>query len=489
MWGPLDVKKASKIAIGVNLALVIILIVSVITFVGDWIPRQASAQNDAGQQPSYVVYTDGTMTLAKDSSTGKTDFESSNSTSVIQQAIDGSSGEVLIENGQYLLDANLVLDDNSVLVGESTDAILMFNVSLSSGIMVSGSSNVTVSRLSIVMEYASPGFKTGAIDADGVSNLTVSDCHIIGGPNSISFVDGIDCIIRNNELRGAGSNAIYVINSSDIRIQSNHASELGTNGIVIEDTRMATISANVVEDWGRNNSYHFSSGIVTIATRGNASDDIITGNVLIGGQAASEYCGITIEAENIYTPYPLYIERVTISANTVSLTYGKASWGISVWGYVKTDDVAFRHNIQDCAVTGNSVTGASVGVYIQSSSHVAVDSNIVSSVMRQGVAIVVANNCSVTSNNIHDVGLAEVANYGSGVYLSGSHDTLVMGNIIKSGTDGKMTYAVQEFPYANPPHSNYSTDHNSIIYNHLESGSIGYVSTIGTNTIVKYNTE
>lgn len=111
--------------------------------------------NPTEQMASYTIYKYGDTTLAKNGSSSRIDFESVDSTYVIQSALDAinsTGGMVFIKTGSYKI-TGLMINGSSVgIVGEGQETrLIMGDHSNANGITIANKKNfITISSLSFI---------------------------------------------------------------------------------------------------------------------------------------------------------------------------------------------------------------------------------------------------------------------------------------------------------------------------------------------------
>lgn len=72
---------------------------------------------------TYVIFTDGYNTFAKNGTTGRIDYRSSNASAVFQDVIDRANGAIYVKAGDYLIDSTIWLRSDTTLIGDGANLV------------------------------------------------------------------------------------------------------------------------------------------------------------------------------------------------------------------------------------------------------------------------------------------------------------------------------------------------------------------------------
>lgn len=246
--------------------------------------RLSSTASNFNESYSYLVYTDGTATYAKNGSTGMVEYSGLSST-VINQAVT-HSGKIVLTKGTYEINTPINLVSNLFLTGEGNATVLVAATNLNNNIIQSpgltGISNVRISSFWIEGNSAGQTIPAAGIWIDAndetpnrdiiIDNIYVNDVYghgiVVKGTQNLKFHDittehnGVtgDSLYNNIYLRRVYSSQIYNIFSNNsvagVGVRLSNISYNSMTNIISQNNPLYGIHLS------RSSSYNYIQGIV-----------------------------------------------------------------------------------------------------------------------------------------------------------------------------------------------------------------------------------
>ncbi|GEM_PF-3600838 len=257
-------------------------------------------------EASYIISTDGTTIVAVQGATGVEEFSGSNSSTVIQAAIDAlgsSGGRIVFRPGTYSIPTTLRLADHLEL--EGTEGVWLTSTA---GAVCTGSSNshVSIARIG-VKECSQYGlyFKGGSdVRITDCTFENIQYCAVINASEYIENLWIARCKVNGAGLASTDSaqwSGIGLFKTRNLFFDGNLIESCGSNGMgAWSGSGRVVVTNNIVRLNDVNNVYGAGNGIIL----GGATEDmIVTGNI-------SEYNG-----QNGIEVNPVSSKRVIVSSN------------------------------------------------------------------------------------------------------------------------------------------------------------------------------
>jgi len=233
----------------------------------------------ANESYSYLIWTDGTTTYAKNGSTGKVDYSGTNASMVINNSlIIGRS--IKMSCGMFNITSTIRIPSNTLFAGSGACTILLAasDINMIENNNLLGDKNITITDFSIIGNLShnnSRAIRAGHLEYSTIKNLYIysfSTGHIYIGSSDFLlveniFIDGIDntraahgiywddcdhCRIFNNEITRTHF-GIYMRGSNDGEIESNHISHTNGTGIEIAvNSQRIIVTGNSITAAGEN---------------------------------------------------------------------------------------------------------------------------------------------------------------------------------------------------------------------------------------------
>jgi parallel beta-helix repeat protein len=431
---------------------------------------------------SYIISVSGSNYQMTDGTTGQIDYQSTNATQVVNDAIGNltqSGGSILFSGGTYNLNGSITVKnkDNITLAFENGAALFVTNGMNTPAMFINLADNCIISGATINGNAANQ-IITGPMvkDPDGIliagssnvkiDNALIYNCRVYG-VNIIagSGLDAINCGVINSKLLNCGWNGInlggsnsamelslYAINnevtgSSDVGIttygigniiQSNYIHDMnGTTGSVpgsdapwgigIEGGSNDIITQNTLQDC--------ASGIVMGSWGGGWSNCTISNNFITNSGTYTPISGaqgILLQSGSRYN---------SITDNYVAGMYCNSSVWLGGEGII-------LQNSTFNFVSGNTISKCGdIGIYLDSTS----------------------NNNIVSLNTVSDTQVGnywETSHAGTGIDIVGSSNSASQNQIFddRSGVNRTQTYGI----YLESGASNNSLIGNNI-YNNINA--------------------
>lgn len=368
---------------------------------------------------SYIVFKDGTNTLARNGTTGAIDYSSSNATSVIQSALNGG-GLVLVKPGTYELTMQgatnyayglQMVVSNTVLMGYGGEVILKLsddaarNGTYDSIIMMGDGTNayhhLSVDGITIDGNLGAQDGKTIGIGmVRHITNSSVKNCAIFDvnstnngaiylitceGPNVIQsntitnnarcsiYVENSDRLKVLDNICAYNGKEIYIGYSSDVVVSGNQgigATMALGHGIYLSHDDNVTVTGN--------NFMNNHDAGVRLADNTNVVVDsnVISGNNIFGicAQSSTMGSGLTISNNVLRDNHgadAINLYKYSNAQITGNYIYNNEYSGIGISG--DSDNVVVDSNVIINA--GTLLTNTYYGIYVTTSSDNCVISN------------------------------------------------------------------------------------------------------------------
>ena len=244
-----------------------------------------------------------------------------------------ASDVVYVPNGSYLLDAQYVMPDDKILLGESRDGVIL---------LVSGQFSFQIGTNDIIKNITFNGNgSTGVLRADTVDGFTLDNILVIGTSSDygVSIYMANQFSINNIEAKGFTTDNISISDCTNSIITKLISSAAGRYGFVIGNSNNIVLSNSKIHD-------NTLSGVVCVSSEklilvGN----LYTNNGYHGVQFNTcSFCtySSSVSSGNSYSGYDMYS---SISCKMIGCqSYDNGSMGLEV------DTLAFNNSI-----TGNSI--------------------------------------------------------------------------------------------------------------------------------------
>ena len=316
--------------------------------------------SDKVTEASYIIFTDGTNTYAKNGTTGQIDFSGADARTVINQAIASpNSNHVHIKAGPYIITQEGVnyygihIDKNNFLLsgdGWGTQLILDNAADNCNVIRIDGpSTNVIIEKLYINGNKDNASVSTPALfEANGIkswtgcSDIIVQDCCV---EDTLQL--GIILIanyqkVLNNKLINCASHAVEILSGpGEIRGNFVSVSDRCGWGLSVDGGQRMIISDNIikVDPTGK----FVTAAINTWQDQGQI---IISNNIIwdIG----------TLDDGTLGSPYSMQIKgnRILITDNIIRHNYTTGYMDIQAPGVVMDGNQVFQGYIKFTDVPG-----------------------------------------------------------------------------------------------------------------------------------------
>lgn len=322
-----------------------------------------------------------------------------NDTKALQAAADAASGKTLyIEPGTYLTSGLTINGPTQILANGVT-----FKAASGASMLLEIQKSTTVTGI----DLDGNGTGTGGIHIPGISNVTVSGCHLnnIKNDPAVDISDSSNVTISGCSITGSGGDAIDILNTTNSKFLNNtvtnsgghgmewwggdSANPQGPNGVsgltfdgntVTNSTGGAAIWGSMGQDITITNNSVTECGDVCIDPEGGTNIKIQNNHVHNGDNG-----GITVFYGATY---------VEISNNTVVQDSGYGN-GIMIYGTFTSKNISILNNnvttngsdgiftlhgvLSNSTITGNTITlqGGGTGVNIDGGSGNTIANNTV----------------------------------------------------------------------------------------------------------------
>lgn|GEM_PF-3004526 len=444
-----------------------------------------------------------------DTNTGLTTVSSSFST-VMSNA---TSGVVQIQNGTYIVNASITLNNDTSLEGFGNDTVLKLGDGVNSEILqiANNSHDISVSNMELDGNRANQNTDTWLIDGTGTSQritltgLNIHDSYRTGillGASQNSTIE--NCVIHDvGRSNGTAGDAANCFGGAGIMFRGNICYSYVDSGFAFQGSS-ATIVNNTFENgWvgvyfgtglGSNDSICFankflSNTVASVILENPSVNDVVSGNIIEGSSVGVSIQGAqncTVAGNSITGSTSTNMGSIQflapassvmeVSGNTISngawdgirFFNGSVSEAVSVWNNTVT---GCRYGINTDPLENGSVTGITIlGNYLYQN-------------RRSGIDIIRALNCTVDGNTCFDNSQGSAGTY-DGITLWGDAASPSNFNSVTNNTcyDDQLAktqnYGVREFGVA---------DYNVIEENDLRGNIRNYVAIAGLHTVVENN--
>jgi parallel beta-helix repeat protein len=370
-----------------------------------FIPGEASAATGSvtPAAPAYTIYKDASgYTCAKNSVTLKIDYRDMNSRTVIQKAVDKTTGgSILIKAGTYNIPSTIYSSVTSI-TGEGNATILRVSGPVGSAVIM-----VTNNY------YKMDGTKAFSSSSSRPNGITISNLQIDG--NGAARITGT--------MEGIGF--VNVLNSQVSRVYVHDV--MGGQGIYMSNSQYCTVKDSWIYNIGDNTEANYGSGIAfgEASSTKVASSHITINNVKIGKASMSL---IDLEPANnvTITNCQFYDPTTWKGYATPAITL------VPVKGYAPNDYVTVSGNRMSGAfgefitlmpsnnsvVSNNVITytaGNTAAIYATSSHGDKITGNTIQTFSKDGIVCVNCNSFVVNNNIVTDSTLSK-SDYGIRFY-------------------------------------------------------------------------
>lgn len=266
----------------------------------------------------------------------------------------------------------------------------------------------------------------------GASRVYVSHNRVYGyGQNIACGYDADRLIIHDNDCESGDDNGIYLSSSTNVRVHHNRVKEFDSSGIKVRGSRQQ-IDHNLVSSPGGGAA---GAGIAITgngdpdAARFNGEDGIIDSNIVTGTYTGS---GISVSEQD-----DGYFDNFIVTNNIIRLSGSDTNYGIRLAQGASTRGL----------VQGNSVTGHTIGLILQSGANVTfsgliVDSNDFSGGSSHGIQVTGKMEYSKISNN-NCRNASGTNKYG--IYLLETTNSIIEDNDVRDiQANATQTYGIRE---------------------------------------------
>jgi len=441
-------------------------------------------RNDLYNSPpdtfSYIIFKEGDLIKAKNGRTGQIEFQGSDASTVIQQAVDSvynsGGGRILLRSGTYILLDTVILKDNVELEGEGYNTVLDTRVQagiFGAAINVDGS-NTAIRNLRVIGDNSPIEAKLITIyPSKTISNIAIENI-VIENASFQSLVASaeptLDYTVENVRVKGC-----VFRNAKDclVVIGTKHRKVTVEDCIFIDDNQSATGIDVWQSDYAirvvNNYIYNTRIGIsINKSENGNYISDLH--DVVVQGNYVNHTSGNGIL---------VYSGRdVVIRDNYV---IGAAGDGIHIRYMQYNSNKLYSWNV---IVEGNRISHCGfAGIMVLSSTDIIIKNNITEYNNKEGIKLyeetVGRKSKHIIESNIIRNNSQESSGTYSGIYVSNITYASIKNNIIYDDQSTKtQSYGIAEVD---------DSDYNQIIGNICYGNINGNIRTVGPNTIVRDN--
>lgn len=396
----------------------------------------SSGQSMLTSTASFIVFTDGTTTYAKNGSTGLIDSSNINSIIVLQYAVN-ASGKIYIKNGIYDIGSStLEIPSNTSVIGEGWGAIIYQSISVNAPVIAnkdraSGNTNIIIANIAANNTAPYAGSDQVVYEFEKCTGIRVTRVYGESVYDGIEFCRSSDCIIEDSRFIALAGNT----DSSASGIEFDH-SDGGTylkavnnyiqefpNGIALDAKQQGSlIQGNTIIDSVKYGIY-LSSPVV----EGTTQWITIIGNYIDGTQdidairIAATVHDIII-SENIAVNNNLHgcrvfgSSNVTITGNIFSNNHDGIK--IETTGANVPDNIMVEDNI----LLNNSnlpfeIAGSPTNVTVRN--NIGYNNNSLFPFYEQNAAPTIADNCTAYWYDLDDDYMYQITNsYGTVWYVN-----------------------------------------------------------------------
>ena len=344
-------------------------------------------------------------------------------------ALPSGGGTVYLMEGTYIIDGEILPNNNVTIAGAGKATIIKFKDSI--GVNTHAIYGISKSRL-VIRDLKIDGNKannTGLADngiymgsvgsgsgATAIPGVTINSVEIVNmAQYGIYMNSTINSTVTNSTVTASANTGIYMTSMTNNTIVNNNVLGSGGVGIYVLGGTGGNITSNIVEG-STSNGIQVASGS-RIAVTGNSVKSSTDNGIQLAGSSIS-VTGNTIASN---TDVGIYVQGTqhVISGNTIA---SNATHGI----YLQTTT---DNNITDNSIISND----GHGIYAWNSN---VRNTITSNVIRDngstgssnGIYITLLSNYNMIANNI----ISDTVGTGSAIYIAAEHTTL--SNNTYSGT-------------------------------------------------------
>lgn len=340
--------------------------------------------------PSYTVWKEDSTYYAKNKY-GTIDYEGSNASQIINNAIDNSVGIVLLEgNTEYSLTGKIRVDDNTILRGEGFSTIIKQANSQAMGWLIDNKNHVP-----------------GSTNQEAMYNVNVIIENL-----------AVDGNYQNQGYTGAGSDfngagiLLYVKNLIIRNVKTINTGRYG--GLALYSRNVTIDSVFISKTFG---SAAYASGIFL-------SNRTASVKTTIENSHLEDITGKAIYLED--AP-----ENVIIQGNTIK----NATEGISTDG---ADVIQIRDNIIDGAGVGSYGVNLAGGT---GSQNITIQGTTIKNWKESGIKVYLTHSVSIDANHIFHNGYGSVLNEYFAIFIvQGANHTSITNNKIFNNYAGGIEY-------------------------------------------------
>jgi len=298
-----------------------------VTLTSTYASSTTTSKTSTNTLPSYTIFIDGSRIKAKNSFTGKIDYEGTDAASVIQNTIDSlgkDGGKIFLTAGTYQV-KQIVVAQSGITVDADVGAIL---IATDEGI-TTRNFPARATHDPVYGEKTEIVVSAPIILVDQATRVTLKNLIIDGNPMSRTFYrDGIlvwdssGVLIEACDIRNVEGNGIRVRSSGTYNLDNPESSALKTSDITIRgcevhDTRTNVVGTFVLKAFGYD--IEFSErvnieGSVAEGTQESSFRSHYSRHVLFSGNTAKPIHRVTTgEAFDMYRS-----DDITIRGNKIS---------------------------------------------------------------------------------------------------------------------------------------------------------------------------
>jgi|GEM_PF-3642220 len=454
-------------------------------------PSGKTIRNDLYNSPpdaaSYIIFKDGGLVKAKNGRTGQIEFSDSDTTTVIQSALNAltSGGTVFIKKGRYKLPLRLYINnDYTILTGE--EGTILDWTGDDVGVWIKAS-NVEISHLTFNPTSVLSRVIQGNYDAlNDTRNVRIHHCNFIGKeysafPYTINAGDcsierGIDAgaaygwLIDHNYFYQNGSEAISLSASCEDEslypqhcIISYNVIYKSSMGIALEKgCKYCICVANVITKIGKNEGiivrhkgtqYNMvvNNELKDIDYQGIAAQNGSRHNLIAGNTIFNAYIGIMADCE-----YTKVMGNFIADLDYYGIEiYGRYNWieGNKIV-YADKEGIMISAGSERCNILNNEVYTCHRGImYNKSGGGTRTVGNLIVDCRLVGIGLdstsVAATEKKVIKDNViinftaeHSTTLAQAASAGDTVITVDSALNFIIGHYIKVGAEDHRISAI-----------------------------------------------
>lgn len=405
-------------------------------------------------ESSYIIYKEGDIVCAKNSTTGQVEFSGSDATEVIQSAINAlvNGGRIFIKRGVYTLTCKTTHDSERVcislagkrnieIVGEGSGTVLRLADNQNATII----SLYNGARFNRIMNIRfdgnkenNPEVEAGVLHPNGVNirlnsnHNIVQDCifeNITAHPILIITTSHRNLIIGNYfenndwyDVAASGDSIGNVVARNVISNSIGLESFLGSNTVFAENTiysspragATALAVSSIISDGNDIIAYNMIVGSYRTGIRSSmdTKPNTIIGNVIIDpckGNVDND-AGILVYGSN------KLVEGNIVVGSSQRGIYVRGNGNVITGNFVtgSARQNILLHNVNGNRVTANIVYNGSIDIHVDSGSDNVIESNYVSGSSASPIILISGDRHVISGNVIKDVNSIAVSLFGTG---------------------------------------------------------------------------